>query len=92
MNYQTQIWYNGQCYCFCQPQTSANPTPLTQNDPTVISNLLVNRPLDFARSIYPDVRVVISDGGRLDVLPNYNPSRINVEVRNNVVVKFLGLY
>ena len=64
----------------------------TLYNPSDISTAIINRPLEYARTLFPDVRVIIEDGRRVPIFETHYPNRINVEVRNGIIIAYLGVY
>lgn len=57
-----------------------------------IARLLIGRDINSVKNIYPNTRVVIRDGTNLVGVHNLDRERINVETKNNIIVKTLGFY
>ena len=85
------IFYDQQgrrCRVICEPINN-NPS---QAELRRIGNTMMGRTIHQAQQIYPNTRLVISNGQRLPVTMDHNPSRINVESRNGVIVRIDGFY
>lgn len=68
-----------------------NPRPHDQRLDR-ISRLIIGRNINDARRIYPNIRVVKRNGQDVPTTMDYRPDRINVETRNNIVVRVNGFY
>ena len=85
------IFYDQQgrrCRVVCEP---INNIP-SQQELRRIGNTMIGRTIHQAQRIYPNTRLVISNGQRLPITMDHNPSRINVESRNGVIVRIDGFY
>ena len=58
----------------------------------IIAKLVVGRNIDNVKKIYPKIRVVINNGTSLIGVHSLDRERINVEVKNDIVVKTLGFF
>ena len=91
---QVRNCYANPCALYCQPPQCQVPpgTPPAIFDPSYIQNIILNRPLSYVSTIYPDIRVILENGIRLDTENNLRSNRINVAVKNGIVTEFLGIY
>ncbi|XWV25798.1 hypothetical protein QJ857_gp1290 [Tupanvirus soda lake] len=80
--------YGRRCYVVCEPVNR----PRHPRNPREIARLLIGRSLQEAQRIHPNIRVVVRDGQNLVITHDHRPDRINVETRNNIVVRILGFY
>ena len=55
-----------------------------------IARRILNTPLNYAYRIYRNIRVVIRDGQNLPSTRDYDPWRINVETRNNIIIRIVS--
>lgn len=78
--------------CYCVPIDPPRPRPRPGVDLNAIARIITGRNLNDALRIYPNIRVVIRDGQRLPVIQDYRRDRINVETRNNNIVRVVGFY
>ena len=76
--------------CHCVPIDPPRPRP--GQNLNYIARLILGRQLQDALRIYSNIRVVIRDGQRLIVTQDYQRTRINVETRNNVIIRIVGFY
>jgi hypothetical protein len=51
---------------------------------------LVGMRLDFARLIYPNIRIVEQDGNPLPTTMDYQPDRLNVAVSNGIISRVVN--
>lgn len=92
---QTFMHGGRRCRIVCDPPRRPPHRPPHQDHPqnlVLLSRSLIGKPINVARSIYPNVRVVVADGRQLPTTMDYNPRRINVETRNNIIIKIVGFY
>jgi hypothetical protein len=75
-----------QCRIICEPKR------LQPQDLTRIANSLLGKNIHQAEQIYPDVREVIHNGIQLIVVQNFNFHRINVETKNDIIIRIIGFY
>ena len=68
------------------------PRPRPGQNLNYIARMILGRQLQDALRIYANIRVVIRDGQRLIVTQDYQQNRINVETRNNVIIRIVGFY
>jgi hypothetical protein len=61
-------------------------------DPFDTVRLIMRRHISNAKRIYPNVRVIIKDGYKLPIDCNFQPHRINVETRDDLVIRVYGMY
>ncbi|XWV24565.1 hypothetical protein QJ856_gp1226 [Tupanvirus deep ocean] len=80
--------YGRRCYVVCEPDHG----PRHPRNPRDIARLLIGRTIQEAQRIYPNIRVVVRDGQHLIVTQDHRRDRINVETRNNVIIRILGFY
>ena len=57
-----------------------------------IANLLIGKTMEEAIKIYPIVREAIVDGNRLPLEDDLRSNRINVEMKNGIIIEILGVY
>ncbi|AGF85084.1 hypothetical protein QJ854_gp698 [Moumouvirus goulette] len=85
------------CRIVCDPVRPPNQGrppvwgPGPQN-PQQIARSLIGRTIFEAQRIYPNIRVVRSNGRDLPTTMDYRPDRINVETRGNVIIRIDGFY
>jgi hypothetical protein len=73
------------CRVVCEP-------PRNNQDPRRIARIILGKPIGQARRIYPNIRVVIRDGQQLMMTQDFQEDRINVEIRNGIIVRIVGFY
>ena len=76
--------------CVCVPITRPSPRPGTNLNQ--IARLILGRNINDALRIYRNIRVVIRDGQHLIVTQDFRRDRINVETRNNIIIRIVGFY
>ena len=81
------------------PGPQPHPGPRPRPDPYVpnlalIARQIIGQDINRAYHMYPRIaiRVVVRDGVPLSYTQEYNPRRINVETRNNRIVKIVGYF
>jgi hypothetical protein len=55
-------------------------------------NIIINKHINEALKIYPDLRIVKKNGKGIVVTANYCKDRCNIEVENEIVIKIFGFY
>ncbi|QGR54160.1 hypothetical protein [Moumouvirus maliensis] len=66
--------------------------PIRPQNPQQIARSLIGRSIFEAQRIYPNIRVVRSNGRVLPTTQDYRPDRINVDTRNNIIIRIDGFY
>lgn len=84
--------YGRQYRCVCVPIDRPRPRPRPRPDINQIVRMITGRNINDARRIYPNIRVVIRDGQHLTVTQDFRSDRVNVETRNNIITRVVGLY
>lgn len=51
---------------------------------------IIGQNINAARIIYPNIRVVIENGRQLPTTQDYQADRINVETRNNIIIRVVN--
>ena len=77
------------CRIVCDGPRPPRPSP---RPPIPNPNQLLGYRITIARTIYPNIRVVVADGKQLIVTQDYNPRRLNVETVNNIISRIVGFY
>lgn len=81
------------CRIVCDgPGPLPRPPRPSPRPPIPNPNQLLGYRISIARTIYPNIRVVVADGKQLVVTQDYNPRRLNVETVNNIISRIVGFY
>ncbi|AQN68542.1 hypothetical protein [Saudi moumouvirus] len=86
------------CRIVCDPVRPPNQSrppvwgPGPQLNPQQIARSLIGRTIFEAQRIYPNTRVVRSNGRDLPTTMDFRPDRINVETRGNIIIRIDGFY
>lgn len=83
---QTFMRGGRRCRIVCDPPRDQN------NNLSRIARRLIGLSPRQARRIYENIRIVEVNGRRLPTTQDYNRSRINVETRNDVIIRIDGIY
>ena len=64
------------------------------NPKSVSEDELIGKKLDDVRDLYPDmcIRIVMMDGKEVPIISSIAFNRINVAVKNNIIVELYGYY
>ena len=74
------------------PNPPSPPSPGPSPSPATDPMRLLGYHVTIARTLYPDIRVVVADGKQLSVTQDYNPRRLNVETVNSFISRIVGFY
>ena len=75
--------YGRRCRIVCDNDIPHHP------DLRYIARQIIGKTLQQALAIYPNIRVIIRDGVPQIVTQDYRPDRINVETRNNIIIRVI---
>ena len=65
---------------------------MSTEDINYTKNVILGKELSESFLIYPKIREVIKDGKILQITKELQDSRINVETKDNVIIKIVGIY
>lgn len=83
---QTFMRGGQRCRIVCDPPRDQN------NNLSQTARRLIGLSPRQARRIYENIRIVEINGRRLPTTQDYNRSRINVETRNDIIIRIDGIY